>query len=226
MIECACLHIEAGGGMKSPSEEFAVARKKNDQNPIAIIAIIGAILLAYVTPFVIFITWIVSEIRMRNGELERLLPLASIDPLEIELLASYRREVSQAKAEIAQLDSEGDGLRRKDDHTFDERSGLGKRLNQAIMVQMDRTSLARENIESLQRKIDSRYSAVSNRIALRESARWGVIVWSATFLSLFILKEEWSEFAKAIAASLVAIACSAPIYLRRNMAIKNLLMAA
>ncbi len=203
-----------------------MARKKNDQNPIAIIAIIGAILLAYVTPFVIFITWIVSEIRMRNGELERLLPLASIDPLEIELLASYRREVSQAKAEIAQLDSEGDGLRRKDDHTFDERSGLGKRLNQAIMVQMDRTSLARENIESLQRKIDSRYSAVSNRIALRESARWGVIVWSATFLSLFILKEEWSEFAKAIAASLVAIACSAPIYLRRNMAIKNLLMAA
>lgn len=200
-----------------------MGRNRKNQSAVSAAALVAAVFLAYAAPVVILVVWIISEIRMRDGTLGQLLPLAPITPLERTRIMAYRHEIGLRKSVINRLHEEGRqaNLSTRSDRMFDERSAEGKRLNASIVDQEHSAALAQSQIEELQAQIDDRQSAVSNRISLREGARLGVIAWSVAFLMLFILKADWSVFAKSIAASILAISCSVLIFLRRNSEINK-----
>lgn len=179
-------------------------RRKQDNQGAWFYGVLAVMfILAYVAPILLFAAWVITELRARIGQSAALLPIGGLTPGDrIEQHRLWAR-ISAEKREIASLGASGDreGVPRRQDGLFDERKTRGRQLNQAIIAARVRQNQA----EVALTRIDEGLANLVGRVAQREAARLAVILWSACFLLLFLVKPHWSTNGKAIASSVLAL---------------------
>lgn len=146
-------------------------------------------------PIVILIWWLFAE--WRALKVRHILSGAELGPTQHEIcqLSHHRAAIEANQTAFFEIQAAGneEGISRRVDGRFDERSKRARQLNSAADDASREIESHQQSLSELEALIDDRLSDWSGRVASKQATRAGVVAWLATTGLIWTIRPEWAQ---------------------------------
>lgn len=176
-----------------------MARRKNADaaaGGIAILALVAfALLFAFglLGPVAILVWWLYAE--WKAAAVRHIGSVSEVGPTqqEISQLARQRSILASNETKFVRVQADGnaEGLYRRADGRFDERSRRGRDLNAQLELATQEINNARAIMLGLEAEIGHRLDDWASRVASKVAARLGVLTWMIMMAVFWFVRPAW-----------------------------------